>query len=81
MANKKIDLRPHYPFAYCSESMEFGSKQLLYYSRKDKALHDDDSFYCPDPKGWTDEDSWDAMTDGQYGDYPGSGWDPEHFGY
>lgn len=39
MANKKIDLRPHYPFAYCSESMEFGSKYLLYYSRKDKALH------------------------------------------
>lgn len=30
---------------------------------------------------WTDEDAWDAMTDGQYGDYPGSGWDPEMFGY
>ena len=30
---------------------------------------------------WTDEDSWDAMTDGMYGDYPGSGWDPEAFGY
>lgn len=30
---------------------------------------------------WTDEDAWDAMTDGMYGDYPGSGWDPEHFGY
>lgn len=30
---------------------------------------------------WTDEDAWDAMTDGQYGDYPGSGWDPEWFGY
>lgn len=41
----------------------------------------DDSCYCPDPNEWTDEDSWDAMTDGQYGDYPGSGWDPEQFGY
>ena len=30
---------------------------------------------------WTDEDAWDAMTDGMYGDYPGSGWDPELFGY
>ena len=30
---------------------------------------------------WTDEDAWDAMTDGMYGDYPGSGWDPEFFGF
>lgn len=30
---------------------------------------------------WTDEDAWDAMTDGMYGDYPGSGWDPESFGF
>lgn len=30
---------------------------------------------------WTDEDAWDAMTDGMYGDYHGSGWDPEDFGY
>lgn len=30
---------------------------------------------------WTDEDAWDAMTDGMYGDYPGSGWDPEMFGF
>lgn len=28
-----------------------------------------------------DRDAWDAMTDGQYGDYPGSGWDMESFGY
>ncbi|MBQ0022473.1 MAG: hypothetical protein KBT29_04455 [Prevotellaceae bacterium] len=28
---------------------------------------------------WTMEDSWDAMTDGQYGDYPGS-WDNDMFG-
>jgi len=30
---------------------------------------------------WTDEDAWDAMTDGMYGDYPGSGWDPELLGF
>ena len=30
---------------------------------------------------WSDEDVWDAMTDGMYGDYPGAGWDPEMFGY
>ena len=35
----KIDLRPHYAFAYSVESMAFGSKSLLYYSRKEKALH------------------------------------------
>jgi len=29
----------------------------------------------------TDEDAWDTKTDGVYGDYPGSGWDPEMFGY
>lgn len=42
---------------------------------------EDDNMYCGDGYEWTDEDSWDAMTDGQYGDYPGSGWDPEMFGY
>lgn len=30
---------------------------------------------------WTDEDAWDAMTDGKYGEYPGPGWDPELFGF
>lgn len=30
---------------------------------------------------WTDEDAWDAMTDGMYEDYPGPNWDPELFGY
>ena len=39
MANNKIDLRPHYTFAYCSESMEFGCKHMLYYSKKDRTLH------------------------------------------
>lgn len=30
---------------------------------------------------WTDEDAWDAMTDGMSGGYPGPGWDPETFGF
>lgn len=34
-----IDLRPHYVFAYHSESSEFGSRDLLYYSKKDNLLH------------------------------------------
>ena len=42
---------------------------------------EDDDFESEDDWEWTDEDSWDAMTDGQYGDYPGSGWDSEYFGY
>lgn len=37
--------------------------------------------YENDGHEWTDEDAWDAMTDGMYGDYPGPGWDPESFGY
>ncbi len=41
-----------------------------------KSLDDCDNGY-----EWTDEDAWDAMTDGMYGDYPGPGWDPEWFGY
>lgn len=30
---------------------------------------------------WTEEDTWDAMTDGMYGDYPGSGFDYEVLGF
>lgn len=47
-----------------------------YYDDYEDDYDDYDSGY-----EWTDEDSWDAMTDGQYGDYPGSDWDPEMFGY
>lgn len=44
---------------------------------------DGGTYDFPSDRGheWTDEDAWDAMTDGMYGDYPGSGWDPETFGY
>lgn len=47
----------------------------------DNEEKEDDVKYSNDGYEWTDEDAWDAMTDGQYGDYPGSEWDPEMFGY
>lgn len=34
----------------------------------------DDSYECGGYK-WTEEDSWDALTDGMYGDMPSSPWD------
>lgn len=34
-----------------------------------------------EPYEWTEEDTWDAMTDGMYGDYPGSGFDYEVLGF
>lgn len=43
--------------------------------------HSSSSYNCDRGYEWTDEDAWDAMTDGMYGDYHGSGWDPEDFGY
>ena len=30
---------------------------------------------------WTEEDAWDAMTDGMYGDYPGGDVDYEKIGF
>ena len=61
-------------------TLNISTKELKKIYNSNYKGHDDIS-YCPVPKGWTDEDSWDAMTDGQYGEYPGSGWDPEQFGY
>ena len=45
--------------------------------------YDDGGYDYHSDRGYeyTDEDAWDAMTDGMYGDYPGAGWDPEAFGY
>lgn len=34
-----------------------------------------------EPYQWTEEDTWDAMTDGMYGDYPGGDVDYEVFGF
>jgi hypothetical protein len=34
-----------------------------------------------EPYQWTEEDSWDAMTDGMYGDYPGGDVDYEKYGF
>ena len=64
----------------------FHKKQIiLNISTKDLTIKMNPNYkdydYCPDPNEWTDEDAWDAMTDGMYGDYPGSGWDAERFGY
>ncbi len=53
----------------------FGENNLDYDFGNTDNYSDDNSYE------WTDEDAWDAMTDGMYGDYPGSGWDPEMFGY
>ncbi len=49
-----------------------------YYGDYDDGAYD---YHSDGGYEWTDEDAWDAMTDGMYGDYPGSGWDPEAFGY
>ena len=49
-----------------------------YYGYYDDGAYD---YHSDEGYEWTDEDAWDAMTDGMYGDYPGSGWDPEAFGY
>ena len=34
-----------------------------------------------EPYQWTEEDTWDAMTDGMYGDYPGGDVDYEDLGF
>ena len=34
-----------------------------------------------EPYQWTEEDSWDAMTDGMYGDYPGGDIDYDKYGF
>lgn len=34
-----------------------------------------------EPYQWTEEDTWDAMTDGMYGDYPGGDVDYDVFGF
>ena len=36
--------------------------------------YDDDRYECGGYE-WTEEDSWDALTDGMYGDMPSSPWD------
>ena len=63
----------------CDEEFELNLGMIEFtFHPKEKKLEIEE-FYNKDE--WTDEDAWDAMTDGQYGDYPGSGWDSERFGY
>lgn len=54
------------------------NKERFYYEYTGRDSYVD---HCEDygPQ-WTDEDSWDAMTDGQYGEYNGSGWNMDMFG-
>ena len=54
------------------------------YTFYEKYLHSkyyDDYNYHSNEYQWTDEDVWDAMTDGMYGDYPGGNIDYEIFGF
>lgn len=36
--------------------------------------YDDDSYECGGYE-WTEEDAWDALTDGMYGDMPSNPWE------
>ncbi len=60
-----------YEYRYYIEKKKFYLEYIGYDDYVDY-----DSSYGAD---WTMEDSWDAMTDGQYGDYHGS-WDNDMFG-
>lgn len=58
------------------------------YERKKEEESDDDYYEDYDGQGeqeeryeWTEEDTWYAMTDGMYGDYPGGNVDYEIFGF
>lgn len=51
------------------------------YNIKTKELKKHEMYFSDYDRDY-DRDAWDAMTDGQYGDYPGfNGWDNEIFGY
>ena len=52
-------------------SLGFNESQESY--NYEESWEDDDS--------WNDADTWDAMTDGMYGDYPGSDVDYDKFGF
>lgn len=76
-------LAHEYPDIRCLDSVE----EYLSTIHPSQEEDDDDELYDCYEYGndngyeWTDEDAWDAMTDGMYGDYPGPNWDPELFGY
>lgn len=76
-------LSDEYPDIRCLDSVE----EYLSTIHPSQEEDDDDELYDCYEYGndngyeWTDEDAWDAMTDGMYGDYPGPNWDPELFGY
>lgn len=41
---------------------------------------EDNDYYVPDDTDW-ERETWYALTDGQYGDYPGSGVDYDALGF
>jgi len=44
------------------------------YEEYENDYYDDSDYEC-DGYEWTEEDSWDALTDGMYGEMPSSPWD------
>ena len=50
---------------------------VIYKYYKETGEQEKEFVYEEDSHQWTERDSWDALTDGQYGDYPddGLGWD------
>lgn len=63
----------------------FNPKELNWFPKSFKdengLIEEEEYYYDNYEEEWTDEDGWDAMTDGKYGDYPGTGWDPEAWGF
>lgn len=59
-------------------------KRQEFYNQMTSDLYDtyeDRKYVEMDHHEWSEEDVWDAMTDGMYGDYPGGDVDYEKFGF
>jgi len=56
------------------EQNDLNEQDFLYEEDCESCYYDDNDY--TQGYEWTEEDAWDALTDGMYGDYPGgSGWD------
>lgn len=72
------------PFDRHSEPIDYGyiSKDGIYCDRNYKWRNIDDAYdYDRSNRINYEEETWDAMTDGMYGDYPGSGVDYDTIGF
>lgn len=58
--------------SYLIKADEEIEKEMKLYRRKSESQK---------PYEWTEEDTWDAATDGMYGDYPGDDVDYEKLGF